>query len=143
MIKRTPQEIADFFGCYVAQDGIGNFKAYSEKPEFVLEDERYGVRNVWVMANKPEGVFEYITNLVDAPKYHDFHILYEPHLPDSAPHQSEVYTHREYVLLAEFDPSLLVSKVNEYLDKGYTLYGNPWTGPNDSYGYLHYQAMLR
>ena len=32
MIKRTPQEIADFFQCYVAQDEDGDWYMYKDKP---------------------------------------------------------------------------------------------------------------
>ena len=63
---------------------------------------------------------------------------------DTAPHQSEVHVHREYVLLAEFSINNLELKVNEYLGKGYTLYGNllseaDWNGDN----YRLIQAMVR
>ena len=38
MIKRTPQEIADFFQCYVAKDKSGYWYAYKEKP---TEEDNY------------------------------------------------------------------------------------------------------
>ena len=34
MIRRTPQDIADFFGCYVAQNEKGRWKLYCAKPIF-------------------------------------------------------------------------------------------------------------
>lgn len=127
MIKRSPQEIADFFGCYVAQDEAGCFMIYSEKPEFILEDEMYGVKNVWVMANKPEGVFEYITSLVDVPKDHDFHILYKPNLSEkptgSAPHQSEVHTHKEYIIMCADNRITLEQYVIDKINHGWELSG--------------------
>ena len=149
MIKRTPQEIADFFGCYVAQDEAGCFMIYSEKPEFILEDEMYGVKNVWVMANKPEGVFEYITSLVDVPTDHDFHRLYEPNLSEkptgSAPHQSEVHTHKEYCVIKNETPAGLSKQTTKLMDKGY----KPLGGIAIGYEYgvsprqYFYQAMVR
>lgn len=138
MIRRSPQEIADFFGCYVAQDEAGCFMIYSEKPEFILEDEMYGVKNVWVMANKPEGVFEYITSLVDVPTDHDFHRLYEPNLSEKptdsvgsaknetttkAPHQSEVHTHREYIIMCADNRITLEQYVIDKINHGWELSG--------------------
>lgn len=143
MIKRTPQEIADFFGCYVAQnERSGSFKIYSEKPEVIIEDEVYGVRNVWVMANKPEGVFEYITSLVEVPKDHDFHRLYEPNLSEnptgSAPHQSEVHTHREYIIMCADNRITLEQYVMDKINHGWELSG----GIAVDKGFF-YQAMVR
>ena len=143
MIKRTPQEIADFFQCYVAQNESGYFKIYSEKPEFILENEMYGVKNVWVMANKPEGVFEYITNLVDVPEDHDFHRLYEPNLSEkptgSAPHQSEVHTHKEYIIVGGENNRISLQKtvVDNMVD------GWKPIGGIACYNGLFYQAMVR
>ena len=42
MIKRTPQEIADFFQCYVAQDEDGDWYMYKDKP---MRNED---RGIWV-----------------------------------------------------------------------------------------------
>ena len=40
MIKRTPQEIADFFGCYVARDeGCAGFDMYTDQP--VINHKEY------------------------------------------------------------------------------------------------------
>lgn len=144
MKKRHPQEIADFFQCYVAQDGTGHFQMYSEKPTFIMEDQDFGVENVWCMVGKPQGRTEYITSFVDIPEDHDFHTLYEPSKPkDKAPHQSDVHLGDRYVLLGEFQPSDLMRNVEQHLNMGFKLYGNPFVGPDTSYGYIHYQAMVR
>ena len=152
MTKRSPQEIADFFGCYVVQDGddVGRyFHAFSERPTLTT-DEDFRIRNVWCTPGKLDCVNWFISiECVEVPEGHDYHILYEPRMqkpekPDHASHQSEVHIGERYVLLGEFQPGALMQKVDEYLDKGYRLYGNPWTGPDSiNYGYIHYQAMVR
>lgn len=147
MVRHSPQEVADFFGVYVAQDNEGKWwNLFSDKPQ--LES------NCWY-AELGDGGVDYgidITDFINAPANHDWRTLYEPHTyetthekrMDSAPHQSEVHTHREYVLLGEFSPSELCVKVSEYLEKGFKLYGYPWTGPDcGRCGYIHYQAMVR
>lgn len=138
MIRRTPQEIADFFGCYVAQNEKGRWKLYCAKPIFCKG-----------MDNKIDWDSEYdqvpiMGCTVDVPADHDCKHLYEPQKPDNVPHQSEVFIGERYVLLGEFHPNSLMQKVEEYLNKGFKLYGNPWTGPDASdCGYIHYQAMVR
>lgn len=63
---------------------------------------------------------------------------------DKAPHQSEVHIGERYVLLSASDPKVLMQKVEDYLSKGFRLYGNPWTGPDEGHcSNLHYQAMVR
>lgn len=69
MIKRKPQEIADFFGCYVAMDVDGVWCAYSEKPQI----DRIG--DCW------DGVYNYLClepEFIDIPANHDWTTLYEP-----------------------------------------------------------------
>ena len=137
MNKRTPQEWADITGCYVVRDrGRGCFDLYEEKPEINTKEgwwEDTG-GNVGCL---PRGAVD-----VDLDT-HDWTTLYEPRKADNAPHQSEVFIGERYVLLGEFQPSSLMQKVEDYLNKGFKLYGNPWTGPDSNYGYIHYQAMVR
>ena len=158
MIRRTPQEIADFFQCYVAQDESGEWYMYKDKP---IRNEDSGI---WVGSIEEPLRITYMT--VEIPSDHDWTILYEQRpysekpadsinkeafcsgkAPDSEnkpDHASEVYIGERFVLLGEFQPPALMQKVEEYLDKGYRLYGNPWTGPDvERCGYIHYQAMVR
>lgn len=134
-IKRHPQEIADFFQCYVAMDENGSWYLFDTKP--AIND----VGDRWVSI----GMYSFIIpTAIKTPEGHDWHTIYEPQPVDTAPHQSEVYIEAHYVLLGEFQPDTLMQKVEEYLNKGFKLYGNPWTGPDTgSYGYIHYQAMVR
>lgn len=153
MIKRDPQEIADFFGCEVQvhpytnsvnlwapnggiKEGLGYLKhklihrsntaddKLTYKPQETQENSE---------GNSPNSENK------GGPCYQDF-----ADSDNYAPHQSEVYIEARYVLLGEFHPGTLMQKVEEYLNKGFKLYGNPWTGPDTgSAGYIHYQAMVR
>lgn len=72
MNKRTPQEIADFFGCYVAQNPeTGGWYLFREKPE---RDETLG----WVTTSGNENVALFSSICIDAPADHDWTHLYEP-----------------------------------------------------------------
>ena len=70
MIKRTPQEIADFFGCYVAMDVDREWHAFAQKPEINATGE-------WWYCSP--GVGSYLSDYyIDIPINHDWHTLYEP-----------------------------------------------------------------
>ena len=147
MIKRTPQEIADFFGGYVAQDKSDRWYVYQKRPRISIDTWDSNGGDICIIGD----------DLLDIPADHDWTVLYEPRLDNKseinyqnqpevdnkAPHQSEVHVEKEYVLLGEFQPGTLMYKVNELLKDGFRLYGNTWTGPDSSYGYIHYQAMVR
>ena len=63
--KRTPQEIADFFGCYVAYDSsIGSFSTYEKPPVFSGEF-------CWIVSDR-------FVATTDSCK--EKHIIYRPHL---------------------------------------------------------------
>lgn len=155
MRKRTPQEIADFFGCYVARDVDRRWHIFKEKPELKLG--YYRKENTFIK----NGIY-LNPELINADNVYDKVILYEPQKTispestvineksdencqkdDLCPHQSEVHIGDRYVLLGEFHPSELMQKVEEYLNDGFKLYGNPFVGPDTNYGYIHYQAMVR
>lgn len=135
-IKRKPQEIANFFRMYLAQDRTREWYLYESKPA-IRESVGY-----WIADSGREAILS--ESLIEVSADHDWHTMYEPQLKDTAPHQSEVYVGERYVLLGEFHPGTLMQKVEEYLNKGFKLYGSPWTGPDcGSCGYIHYQAMVR
>lgn len=90
MKKHSPQEIVDFFDCYVAQDKDGTWCAYSNEP-VTTDDDKWGMEE--------EGAYIEITDYVETPEGHDWKKLYEPSKPDKAPHQSQVYTHGEYMIV--------------------------------------------
>ena len=146
MIKRDPQEIADFFGCEVLVN------PFSEAAILNADDE-----SGYCIGNLKKGTVVSCKNYDRA----TMNVIFEPQRKQRNPdnkdgsyyqdsensdnkHQSEVHMHKEYVLLGEFSPSELCVKVNEYLGRGFKLYGKPWTGPDcGSCGYIHYQAMVR
>ena len=151
MIKRTPQEIADFFGCYVFQSGE------EIKSWLISRDKPTRREHAWAYTWNID-IIVIGEEFVSVPADHDWTKLYEPRPLDSDnkdssyyqktadsdnKHQSEVHVEKEYVLLGEFHPGTLMQKVDELLKDGFRLYGNPWTGPDSSCGYIHYQAMVR
>lgn len=71
MIKRTPQEIADFFGCYVAMDKDGDWFAYSEEPLI------YRIRDYWDTLHSYKDIY-LRPDFIDIPASHDWTTLYEP-----------------------------------------------------------------
>ena len=155
MIKRTPQEIAYFFQCYVAQDGTGYWFVYENRPQ---PSSRY---EIW---SCPVGDRCCILGkLIDAHSDHDWTMLYEPYStkpadPDNkeasysgkAPvsenkpdHTSEIYTEKEFKLIPAFDPARLEAMISDYLNDGFTLYGNPFVVEDRKYGPMIIQAMVR
>ena len=76
MIKRTPQEIADFTGCYVAQDFDGSWMAYETKPTM----NKY--KKHWTLKDGVGAMLIIHRNMLDIPEDHHWTKLYEPH-PDN------------------------------------------------------------
>lgn len=159
MIKRTPQEIADFTGCYVAQTATGYWFLSEEKPPL----RSYG----WITRDR----YDLPDVFVDVPEGHSWDHLYEPRgkegkteedFPCSgkqadsdnkqdaysgkpadsdnkeAPHQSQVHVHQEYAMLSYYSSESLAKAVNGFLGDGWKLYGNPFAGEN-----CLYQAIVR
>ena len=169
MIKRTPQEIANFFQCYVAQDKDGDWYIYEKAPVADLSEAiwRDGGRS----AVTPHEAF------MDVPKNHDWTKLYEPQgkegktegdFPNSteqaesdnkpapyyekqadsdnkASHQSQVHVHSEYDVIYGGYPEQLSIKVTEMMHEGWKPVGGivclPPAHREDSETF--YQAMVR
>ena len=70
MIKRSPQEIADFYGAYVAQDKDGDWYLYEKAPVLDLSEAMW--RDGGRSAKAPHEAF------MAVPKNHDWTKLYEP-----------------------------------------------------------------
>ena len=81
--KRTPQEIADFFNCYVAMDEDGYWYLYSEEPIIVKGDFICcSMAHYWSIANCDTGEILAISKsflLLNAEEDHDWRTLYRPH----------------------------------------------------------------
>lgn len=135
MVRHSPQEIADFFGVYVAQDNEGKqWNLFADKPQQI---------GVCWYAELEDGGVDYgmdITDFINASANHDWHILYEP--VSKAPHQSEVYTHKVYILIDASNPQALMEEVTKKLNEGWNLYGSPSIGA-DNYEWNYCQAMVR
>ena len=76
MIKRTPQEIADFFQCYVAQQGCGDWTLFNKRPSL---KNSFGVSS-WQMNDADDGYSWLLEGWVDVPADHHWTHLYEPRL---------------------------------------------------------------
>ena len=160
MIKRTPQEIADFFGCYVFQ-GRSKDSFYMTQGKPAWNGADFCLHCDGILSLIDEG-------LVDIPENHDWTYLYEPRpcsteTADSdnkqdaysgkpadsdnkeAPHQSQVHVHQEYdVIYAEY-PERLSIKVTQLIHEGWKPVGGivclPPAHREDSETF--YQAMVR
>lgn len=135
MIRRTPQEIADFFGCYVAQDDERNWWIYENKP--VLDGD------CWLTGGKSDEITRY---LVETPEDHVWTKIYSPNVSENLTSSTvsemekvagiskkettredsaEIAQAKDHYVIAYGDciAGLTVS-VNAYLADGYKLYGN-------------------
>ena len=137
MIKRTPQEIADFFQCYVAQDENGLWYINGCKPELKIE------KGYWKPQRTPDDFeINIFSILVSAPADHDWTHLYEPRKADNAPHQSEVFIHKEYRIVKahkEINPEAFAQGVAVWLNSGW----KPCGGIAFDKDGCPYQAMVR
>ena len=156
MIKRTPQEIADFFGCYVARDADRRWHIFKEKPELTLgyhRKENTLIKNGIYL--NPE--------LINTDNVYQLAVLYEPQnmTPESqiineesdencqksglCPHSGEVYTHKEYIVVHDSHPSGLAAKVAHRMENGWKLQGGVEIRhpANREDSHTFYQAMVR
>lgn len=74
--KRTPQEFADFFGCYVAMDEDGYLYLYNEEPIIGKGDFSWSTANCGTgeILSVSEGFL-----LLNAEEDHNWRTLYRPH----------------------------------------------------------------
>lgn len=143
MIRRTPQEIADFFGCYVAQNGNGYWYAYEKEPTIV--------GTVWESpSNSGSGMIG--MDLIARSDHPDWTKLYSPNVSEnptgstvSKTENVEVISEKEttsnkddYVLAYGDCIAGLTGSVNTYLSEGYMLCGNLVVDGNN-----FYQPMIK
>lgn len=172
MNKRTPQEIADFFGCYVVQSKEGLWYLLSRKPK--VEG------NNWI--GNGEYSIQINEGLINVSANHDWTHLYEPQADNKdiqlggmamfeidgqkiivatkekflelqkkiamksvAPHQSEVYTHQAYRTIACFSLPTLTANVNEAMAEGWKPQGGllHFSETGVDKCAMFYQAMVR
>ena len=162
MIKRGPQEIADFFGCYVAQNEKGAWYIYANKPDMIPATDH--ARGYWNSVNDSCSYLLYESLFV--PENHDWTHLYEPHpyseksadsinkeasYSEKAPvsenkpdHLGEVYTHKEYRVEHHTELTPLMSRITVLMNQGW----RPSGGINVNYSpslktASYHQAMVR
>lgn len=154
MIKRSPQEIADFYRCYVAQDKDGDWYLYERAPLLDLSEAMW--RDGGRSAKTPHEAF------MDVPENHDWTKPYSPKPADSdnkpapysekqadsdnkASHQSQVHVHSEYDVVCGGYPEQLSIKVTRLIHEGWKPVGGiaclPPAHREDSKTF--YQAMVR
>ncbi len=180
MIKRTPQEIADFYQCYVTEDRDYNvFKLYKEEPRLNPPDCIYDwdgdsfsqidstdinvtPEHVWcnIYAPKSAEIREQIMNQIEE-KTRELERAFESSYKEifsiipktllgsvggaeteqttKAPHQSEVHTHKEYIIVGGEDNRISFAKtVVDNMVNGWRPIGGI-----ACYKGLFYQAMVR
>ena len=142
MNSRTPQEWADWTGCYVVRDQLRErFTLFKNKPEINHEEGLWCQAGDW--GELPVGA------VPKEFKALDWTTLYEPRKADNAPHQSEVFIHGEYALVGGDSQTDLSGKVNVMMNHGWKLQGGVAVEHLPiSDGYVNdrcffYQAMVR
>lgn len=136
MIKRTPQEIADFFGCYVAQDKIEDWYLYRKKPSCDGEKRWKCMKD-----DRIQGFLE--PSAVNAPGDHEWTHLYEPSNSREKPdHLAEVYSEREYSIVMDISRNNLAVLINQMMADGWRPQGGITV---ERYGndFGFFQAMVR
>lgn len=140
MIKRTPQEIADFFGCYVFQGrDRDSFYMTKGKPGWNGADFTLHCDGMLSLIDK---------SVVDIPADHDWTHLYEPQSgnqgkteEDFPNHISEVYTHKEYRVVeagADELTSFFEPHISDMISNGWEPIGGVFISGN-----TYHQAMVR
>lgn len=137
MNQHTPQEWADITGCYVVRDQLHEkFELFNDRPEINYEEGFWSQTGDWgELPHKavPEKFY-----------YQDWTILYEPRKQDSAPHQSEVFIHKEYATVLGFDIDELNAKISRLMNEGWKPIGNAGYTEELISGFAHWhQAMVR
>lgn len=139
MIKRTPQEIADFFGCHIVQDADLSWLLFQEKPVKIESAKVWG----------GEHSGRIYQELIDVPEGHGWYTIYEPSKPDKAPHQSEVHTHSEYTVEHSYQLNPLISRIKCLMNDGWKPQGGievehlPKSEGYADDACYYYQAMVR
>ena len=131
MNKHTPQEWADWTGCYVVQSKEGGWYLLNRKPKVA--------GNTWI--GNGEYAIRIDESVISVSANHDWTTLYEPQ-KQNPDHSSEVFIHKEYQLVYSDTPAGLSDAVTKLIGRGWSLYGSPFAMP---YGaeFYHYQAMVR
>ena len=150
MIKRSPQEIADFYQGYV-------FNSCSALSWVVTPDKPKIVNGEWTWDHDSILWFTLPVYALNVPADHHWTHLYEPSAKESKigsnyqkeadsdnkpDHLGEVYTHKEYSVIFQPTIATLTTQVNKKMDKGWRPQGGIIFVRDGDYG-LYHQAMVR
>lgn len=138
MIKHTPQEIADFFGCYVAKrDNLSLWTLYLEEP--VLKGGGWEGPSFTIKGDLH-------SSLVNVPADHDWMHLYEPN-PDNESEanlaDSPKANNKEYIMVVSADVAELSANVSEMMNEGWIPIEDPGYAKLIDESACWYQAMVR
>lgn len=130
MIKRTPQEIADLFGCYLVKDSDGDWFGFLERP--IHNHYTWYVPNnnnsfcISIEESLIDWQGDWNDSLHEPQKMHDKCTI-------NAPVQLDNLDNKvcDYYIVHKYD-------IKSMLDKGWELYGNPFAIEG-----AVYQAMIR
>ena len=138
MIKKSPQEIADFFGVYVAQDNEGKqWNLFADKPQQI---------GVCWYAELEDGGVDYgmdITDFINVSAYQQTPICWRM---DNAPHQSNVYLHPEngsYRTVTGYTLSEFDNKVHAAMKEGWKPISIHVHSFENASKVIFYMAMVR
>lgn len=135
MNQHTPQEWADITGCFVVRDQLRErFTLFKNKPEINHEEGLWCQAGDW--GELPVGAVPKEFRALD------WTTLYEPRKADNAPHQSEVFIHKEYRIVKahkEINPEAFAQGVAVWLNSGW----KPCGGIAFDKEGCPYQAMVR
>lgn len=155
MIKRTPQEISDFFGCYVAQDECGEWWVYENKP--ILKEDH------WISSNEDVFEIEDLPIEIEVPEDHVWTKVYSPNASENltcssstvsemenvvgiseketssiADNKEQHVTYPQYIVACGGSLATIEESVNFYMSEGYLPFGS--LGVN---GHWIYQPMIK
>lgn len=142
MIKRSPQEIADFFGCEVQVHPYTNSVNLWDPNGDIKEGLGYLNHKLIHMSNTADDKLTYEpqenqeksdSDKEDSSCYQDF-----ADYDNNAPHQSEVHTHKDYIILWADNRMKLAMDVVDNMTDGW----EPLGGVAVDQAFF-YQAMVR
>lgn len=145
MIKRDPQEIADFFGCKVKVNPYTYNVDLWDTNNDIKECVGYMKHHLVITSNMADGKLTYEPqgNSLNS-ENKDGHCYQDSENSDNyAPHQSEVHVHSEYKTVSGYSLSEFDRKVNDAISEGWKPLSMAIFPVVPSIGTVYYMAMVR
>lgn len=145
MIKRTQQEIADFFGCKVQVNPYTSSANLWDANDEIKECVGCLNHQLMHMSNTDDDKLTYEHQEKQENSGNKDGSYYQDSENSDNKHQSEVHTHKEYCVIKNETPAGLSKQATKLIDKGY----KPVGGISIGYEYgacprqYFYQAMVR